>query len=226
MTAVEAHELSMQFGSRVLWERLSFSLSQGKVYAITGPSGSGKSTLLQCIAGFSTPTSGRVILDGTLSPHDRNKQRRLRAEHLGFLFQNYALIDDSTVEENLNIATRTSILSRKASGDDMREALRKVDLDTPLKTSVSILSGGERQRLALARLLLKPKPLILADEPTGALDRNNADRILTYLRQFANEGKCVVMATHDPQAVAACDAVIDLKHTASSLDQDQQTEVG
>ena len=73
MTAVEAHELSMQFGSRVLWERLSFSLSQGKVYAITGPSGSGKSTLLQCIAGFSTPTSGRVILDGTLSPHDRNK---------------------------------------------------------------------------------------------------------------------------------------------------------
>lgn len=212
MTAVEARNLTMRFGQRVLWHDLSFTFEAGQMYALTGPSGSGKSTLLNCIAGFIEPSTGSIMLDGNFSPHNQSRQRQIRAEHIGFLFQNYALVEDSTVEDNLQIATRTSVFSKKVSRDRMSEALAKVDLDLPLKTDVAILSGGERQRLAVARLLLKPKPLILADEPTGALDRSNADRILGYMREFAKAGSCVVLATHDPQAVKSCDEVIKLKN--------------
>lgn len=219
MTAVDAQNLTMRFGSRILWYDLSFTFSKGKMYALTGSSGSGKSTLLNCIAGFISPSTGRILLDGSFSPHERGLQRQTRAEHIGFLFQNYALVEDSTVADNLQIATRTSVFARKASRRQMSQALTRVDLDIPLKTSVAILSGGERQRLAVARLLLKPKPLILADEPTGALDRSNAARILKYMREFADAGSCVVLATHDPYAVEACDEAIKLMSPTGTRDE-------
>lgn len=210
MIAVIAENLTMHFGKNELWHDLSFKLAYGSMVALTGPSGSGKSTLLDCIAGFIEPSSGQITLDERFSPHSRRHQRRVRAEHVGFLFQDYALVEDSTVEENLQLGVRTSIFTKKASKKQLQEVLAKVALDMPLNTKVATLSGGERQRVAVARLLLKPKPLILADEPTGALDQRNADIILGYLRQFAETGSCVVVATHDAHAVEMCDGIVTL----------------
>jgi len=178
--------------------------------ALTGPSGSGKSTLLNCLGLLETLTRGSIEVDGTeiarLSPE---RKRLFRRDSMGYMFQNYALIESATVVENLDIAVsaRRGGRPKQAAFDD---ALERVGLGGRGKEPVFQLSGGEQQRVALARLLVKKPTVILADEPTGALDDVNSAVVLGELATIAAGGAAVIIATHSEQVVTSCSDVVSL----------------
>ena len=208
---LETRSLEMAFGERKLWSGLDVNLKQGRMAALTGPSGSGKSTLLNCFGLLETPTGGEVRFDGRkLTGMRPGAARRFRRDVLGYLFQNYALVENATVGQNLDVALR----ARGRRGSEARtaaaEALERVGLAGRHRDRVSRLSGGEQQRVALARLLVKEPKLVLADEPTGALDRGNTETVVRLLREMADEGACVVIATHDDWVRDQCDEVVSV----------------
>jgi putative ABC transport system ATP-binding protein len=207
----------MAYGSRTLWRDLDLAVERGRMAAVVGPSGSGKSTLLNCIGLLAKPTSGRIEFDGRdLTALGGGAARRFRRDELGYLFQNYALIEDATVGENMAVALRARRHRGAAARELMGEALQRVGIDGRLDEGVARLSGGEQQRVALARLLVKNPGLVLADEPTGALDRTNTEAVIELLRGLANAGACVVIATHDDWVKDACDARIALSSTSNA----------
>lgn len=198
--------LKKSFGPRVLWENIDLRAERGTLTGLIGASGSGKSTLLNCIGLLTAPDGGRISFDGVeLLDMGSARRRIFRRDTLGYLFQNYALMEDATVKENLAVAMR----GRKDTGR-MREALESVGLADRLNTRVAALSGGEQQRVALARIMVKAAKLILADEPTGALDPTNAGIVMGHIRAIADQGACVVIATHDPFVMDSCDQLLNL----------------
>ena len=202
--------LKKSFGSRVLWENIDLRAERGTLTGLIGASGSGKSTLLNCIGLLTAPDGGRISFDGVeLLEMGSTRRRIFRRDTLGYLFQNYALMEDATVKENLAVAMR----GRKDTGR-MREALESVGLADRLNTRVATLSGGEQQRVALARIMVKAAKLILADEPTGALDPTNAGIVMGHIRAIADQGACVVIATHDPFVMDSCDQLLNLDEGA------------
>jgi len=165
--------------------------------------------LLNVMGMFEKPDSGTVELFGQ-NATKKNRQGLLR-DKVGYLFQNFALIDNESVGANLAVALIYSKLSQGEKKAAMKKALEQVGLgETPLSQKIYRLSGGEQQRIALARLLLKPWELLLADEPTGSLDEENRDEVLRILRELNRLGKTVVIVSHDPVVAAACDRVISL----------------
>jgi putative ABC transport system ATP-binding protein len=201
----------MAFGERRLWSGLDVTLKPGRMAALTGPSGSGKSTLLNCFGLLERPTGGEIRYGGRdLSGLGPGGVRRFRRDVLGYLFQNYALVENATIAQNLDVALR----ARRRRGAEARaassEALERVGLPGRHRERVSRLSGGEQQRVALARLLVKEPKLVLADEPTGALDRGNTETVVRLLREMADEGACVVIATHDDWVRDQCDEVVSV----------------
>ncbi|MFE9242262.1 ABC transporter ATP-binding protein [Nocardiopsis sp. NPDC006938] len=202
---ITLNDLGKSFGSRVLWEGLDLTVEPGRMLALVGASGSGKTTLLNCMGLLDKPSSGRIVFEGTdvtrLGP---GRQRRFRRDHLGYLFQNYALIENATVRANLDVARRRRTRTEHAS------ALSRVGLAGREAEKVHHLSGGEQQRVALARLMVKRPSLVLADEPTGALDGDNAAMVVDVLREMSREGCAVVVATHNDTVRDACDAAFDV----------------
>lgn len=158
--------------------------------AIVGKSGSGKSTLLNLLGLIDSDYSGRYEIFGqtNLAVNSAKSQIIIR-EHISYLFQNFALIDDETVEYNLMLALKYVKLSKKDKLKKVEEILERVGLSATLHQKVSELSGGEQQRIAVARAILKPSQLILADEPTGSLDPENRDLVLKFLLEMNREGK-------------------------------------
>ena len=202
--------LKKSFGPRVLWENIDLRAERGTLTGLIGASGSGKSTLLNCIGLLTAPDGGRISFEGVeLLEMGSTRRRIFRRDTLGYLFQNYALMEDATVKENLAVAMR----GRKDTGR-MREALESVGLADRLNTRVATLSGGEQQRVALARIMVKAAKLILADEPTGALDPTNAGIVMGHIRAIADQGACVVIATHDPFVMDSCDQLLNLDEGA------------
>jgi putative ABC transport system ATP-binding protein len=197
--------LSKSFGPRTLWEDIDLDIRAGQMLALTGPSGSGKTTLLNCMGLLQRPSRGHILFDDRdvtrLGP---GAQRRFRRDHLGYLFQNYALIENATIKANLDVARR------RGSRSDHAGALERVGLAGREAERVHHLSGGEQQRVALARLMVKRPSLVLADEPTGALDGGNGTMVVDVLRQMSREGCAVVIATHNDGVRDACDAVFDV----------------
>ncbi|GIH11516.1 ABC transporter ATP-binding protein [Rhizocola hellebori] len=206
---LETRSLRMAYGRRVLWTGLDMSVKSGRMVALTGPSGSGKSTLLGCLGLLERPTAGEILLDGReLSGLSATGARRLRRDSLGYLFQNYALVENATIAQNLNVALKARGRRGAQGQQAMEEALEKVGLAGRQREQVSRLSGGEQQRVAVARLLVKQPRLVLADEPTGALDRFNAELVAGLLRAMADDGACVVMATHNDSVRDQCDETV------------------
>ncbi len=209
MNAIEIKNLKKSFGSRDLFENLNLALPQGKMTAIMGPSGSGKSTLLNVMGMIEPYDEGNVYLFGKKAPKpDSSQAAKMIRSHISYLFQNYALIDDQTVKENLQIALHHVKESRKQKEERIAAALKKTGLNGFEHRKVFELSGGEQQRVAVARALLKPGELILADEPTGALDAKNRDTVIDLLRFMADCQKTVIIVTHDPVVAQACDQTI------------------
>ena len=181
---------------------LSFTIPAGTFLAIMGPSGSGKSTLLNVMAGIDRPTSGSVVVAGTrLDDLSEGDMARWRARHIGYVFQSYNLIPVLTASENVELPLLLTHLSRQERREHVKTALRLVGLGERMDHYPRQLSGGQEQRVGLARAIVSDPTMILADEPTGNLDRESAEDILTLFSRLNRElGKTIVMVTHDPRA--------------------------
>jgi putative ABC transport system ATP-binding protein len=205
---ITVHGITKSFGNRPIWSDLSFTVEKGRMTAIVGPSGCGKSTVLHCLGTLETVDSGSIVIDGAEVTRMRaGARRRLRRDVLGYLFQNYALIENATVADNVGVAIPARGGRRRTVVD---AALARVGLGGRGAEPVYRLSGGEQQRVAVARLLVKRPSVILADEPTGALDGGNAESVIGLLRELAGDGSTVVVATHSDHVADACDATLDL----------------
>ncbi|MFR0568204.1 ABC transporter ATP-binding protein [Bifidobacterium apri] len=206
---VQATDLCKTFGKRTLWQGLGFDLHAGDMVALVGPSGCGKSTLLNCLGLLERPSSGTLLIDGSdVASMNERAKRLFRKNRLGYLFQDYALIDNANVMDNLSVAWGGLPRNRRVAA--AHEALEYVGLPGRDADVVYRMSGGEQQRVALARLMVKRPGLVLADEPTGALDKANAHMVVDGLRHMASQGATVVIATHSDAVAQACDRTIDL----------------
>ena len=180
---------------------VSFTIDQGEFVTVRGASGSGKSSLLNILGCLDTPTAGTYRLDGEDVSHYSDKQRsRLRCRSIGFVFQSFNLLPRTTAVENIEVPALYT--GESLDRDKALSLLQRVGLADRAEHFISELSGGEQQRVAIARALMNDPPLLLADEPTGNLDSASGESILELLTDLHNEGRTIVMVTHD-QAIAA-----------------------
>lgn len=201
---IEIKNLNKQFNNQDLFKNFNLVVNDGEFLVISGTSGSGKTTLLNMIGCLEPFDSGEILVDGINIKNRKNKQIYLR-EIVGFVFQNFALMEEKTVEYNLKI-----IKPKYTSQMNIDEALEKVGLLEKKHSKVYTLSGGEQQRVALARLLIKKNKIILCDEPTGSLDRKNGENIISLLKQMNDDGKTVIMVTHDEKYKSIGGRLIEL----------------
>ena len=190
---------------------VDLSIKKGEFVAIIGPSGAGKSTLMNIIGCLDTATKGEYILDGLNTNCNDDKLAEIRNSKIGFVFQTYNLLPKSSVLENVELP----LLYLGVSGKEVREraltALRKVGLDTHLRHKPSELSGGEKQRVAIARALVTRPQIILADEPTGALDSKTGKEVMQMLKDLNEEGNTLVLITHDRDIASEAKRIVTVK---------------
>ena len=196
--------LIKKFNEKVLFVNFNLEIENGIFIVFSGPSGCGKTTMLNMIGAIEKFDEGKIIVDGIDITKKKNHLNYFRTK-VGFLFQNFALVENKTVRQNLNLvhkSCRTDLTLEKA--------LEIVGLTEKIDKKVYTLSGGEQQRVALARLMLKKCDIILADEPTGSLDKKNAEVVLDILKQLKKQGKTIVLVTHDEYIKKQGDKVVDL----------------
>lgn len=201
---IRVSHLSKYFGKRCIINNLTYEFNFGLIHGVIGQSGSGKSTLLNILGLLDTDYKGEItVLDTNYSDLNKREKEKFIRENISYLFQNYALIDDLTVEENLHLVSTDK--------NDILQALNTVGLsDLLMKVPVYTLSGGEQQRVALARCILKSSIIVLADEPTGNLDNLNRDTVMRILKSLVDSNKCVIIVSHDESIIAECDAVLKI----------------
>ncbi len=192
---------------------LTLEVASGEFLALMGPSGSGKTTLLNLIAGIDTPTSGKIMINGEdISGLSRAQLTRWRAKHVGYIFQLYHLVPVLSAFENIELPLLLGKLGKSERKKKVLEALYLVGLANRADHRPSELSGGQEQRVAIARAIVHDPYLLVADEPTGDLDRDSADSILNLLDTLATKhGKTIVMVTHDPKASATAHRELQLE---------------
>ena len=211
--AVSVHNLckSYQRGDEILdvLSQISFDITEGDFLALMGPSGSGKSTLLNLIAGIDKPTSGQIIINDIDIVQLRERELAAwRAENIGFIFQFYNLMPVLTAQENVELPLLLTPLSRRERRERALLALDLVGLSDRISHLPGELSGGQQQRVAIARAIVTDPALIVADEPTGDLDKKSGEDVLQLLTRLNQElGKTIVMVTHDQKA-ADCARII------------------
>ncbi len=201
---IEIKSLNKRFGEQVIFKDLNLTVAKGEYVIFSGPSGCGKTTLLNMIGALEKVDEGSILIDG-IDISKRKNQLKYFSEKVGFLFQNFALIEDKTVKDNLKI-----IKKKNCSGISLEDALERVGLKDKINSKVYTLSGGEQQRIALARLMIKKCDLILADEPTGSLDKDNARKVMEILEELKNEGKTVIVVSHDDEIKKRGERVVSL----------------
>ena len=181
---------------------ITINVEQGEFLALMGPSGSGKTTLLNLIAGIDKPSNGNIIIDGTnIAALGESALAKWRANNVGFIFQFYNLIPVLTAFENVELPLLLTKLSKAQRKKQVETALNLVGLGDRMHHSPKQLSGGQEQRVAIARAIVTDPVLIVADEPTGDLDRQSAEEILTLMERLNKEfQKTIIMVTHDPHA--------------------------
>ena len=190
---------------------VSLEVKDGEFVAIMGPSGCGKSTLLSILGLLDNPTSGNYYLDGEEVGHLKERARtNYRKGRIGFVFQSFNLIDELTVEENVDLQLKYLDVPKAQRKERVLEILRKVSLSQRAKHYPQQLSGGQQQRVAIARAVVGRPKLILADEPTGNLDSKNSEEVMTLLSQLNAEGTTIVMVTHSQHDATYANRVINL----------------
>ena len=205
---IDLLNVSKSFGSKKIFTDLNLTFESGKSYALIGGSGSGKSTLLNIIGRLEKIDSGNVLVD----EQDiwKIKERTFFKNTVGYVFQNYSLIENKTVYDNLKLITKDKKI--------ITDVLEKVGLSSDyLHQKIYELSGGQAQRVAIARMLMKPRKIILADEPTGALDDEIGKEIIRLLLNERDEDKYVIIATHDPAVYNKVDVIIDMKDIGDNV---------
>ena len=201
---IKITNLCKAYDDKILFSNYNLEIPDGSFVVISGESGCGKSTLLNIIGGIEASDSGSVIVNGVEVSKKGNKQKYFK-ETVGFLFQNFALLENKTVKENLN-------LIKKSGRNDisLNYSLEKVGLDKVIDKKVYKLSGGEQQRVALARVMIKKCSVVLADEPTGSLDKKNGEIVMNILHDLNRQGKTVIVVTHSEEIVAKEKMVLHL----------------
>lgn len=204
--------LTKTYGSRTVLDNITLDVANGDSIAIMGRSGSGKSTLLNIIGLLDQQSSGTMTFRGTPLPRiNRSAATAVRRDHINYLFQSLALINSSSAIENILIGLHSVKLRRAVKEKQIMELLGHLGLHDVARDKVMTLSGGERQRVALARCLLKPGELILADEPTGALDDALAEIAVTEMLSLQRDyGKTLIVVTHDRRVADRCDRILEL----------------
>lgn len=209
MNALELKNISKKYGNNTIFDNYNLEVKKGTFLGIKGKSGRGKTTLLN-IMGLLEDYEGTLnIMGEEVRYRDKKKRKEMLKKVIGYLFQNYALIDDLTVYENLKIVINKK---NKIKGKElMLEALEKVGVENEfLNKKIYTCSGGEQQRIAIARLMLKDCDIVLADEPTGSLDDKNTVIVMKLLTQLNEEGKTIVMVSHDDVALSYCKEIVQL----------------
>jgi len=208
---IKLNNVSKKFGDHVIFDNYCLEISKGDFVAITGPSGKGKTTLLNMIGLLEKHDSGCITVNGHNNPKFGSREGILLLRNeISYIFQNFGLIENKTVYYNMAIASRFSGLGSGQERKKIAEALEQVGIAGFEKKKVYQLSGGEQQRVALAKILVKPSSIILADEPTGSLDAKNRDQVLSMLQDFNKKGKTVVVVTHDPCVEACASRIVKL----------------
>ncbi|MBZ1328769.1 ABC transporter ATP-binding protein [Clostridium botulinum] len=208
---IKMQNITKKFGNKIILNKFSLDIKEGELLAITGLSGSGKSTILNIIGLLEDIDSGKFILDGNENIKvNSSKANKILRETIGYLFQNFALIDEETVLYNLQLALKYVKKSKSEKKDLIKHALKHMNLENYEKRKIYELSGGEQQRVSIARLILKPSKIILADEPTGSLDAKNRDLVLFHLKELNKQGKTVIIVTHDIEVAQKCNRIISL----------------
>ena len=202
-------------GEKEFWalKGIDLDINKGELLAIVGKSGSGKSTLLNLLGGIDTPTEGSIIINGNeLNGMKENQLSHFRSNNIGFIFQFFQLMPTLTVLENILMPMD---FSNKIASSKRRERgkmlLNKVDMINHADKFPSSLSGGEQQRVAVARALANDPDIIFADEPTGNLDSNTAEEIFRLLKSITEEGKTVIMVTHNNELAECCKRIIKIR---------------
>ena len=207
---IELQHIWKQFGSRVIFSDLSLNFQGGMVYALIGDSGCGKTTLLNMLAKLEAFDKGEIIYKGKSLTSLKNEE--FYRNELGYLFQNFGLLESQTIRENLELGMIGKKKNKKQEKERLLlQALQAVRLDyLSLNQKIYELSGGEAQRVALAKIILKNPPLILADEPTASLDPKNSKEIMEILLELRNANRTIIIATHNPSIWKMADQVIHL----------------
>ena len=191
---------------------IDLSVDGGKLVAVMGPSGSGKSTLLTIAGTLEEPTSGEVLVDGSLlSGLSRNDRARLRRRSIGYVFQDFNLLPGLTAAENVGLPLELDGVGLKTARKQAMAVLDELGLADRAGSYPDDLSGGERQRVAIARAIVGDRRLLLADEPTGALDSVNGEAVMRLLRTATKRGVGAVLVTHDAQLAAWADTIVFLR---------------
>lgn len=207
---IKIHQLTKTFGDRTVFSDLNLNFDAGKVYALIGNSGCGKTTLLNMVAKLEPYDQGSIQYKG--KDLRKIKPTNYFRNELGYLFQNFGLIDNKTVSENLDLGLIGHKLDKQKKRETKEEVLDRVGLSyIQLDQKIYELSGGEAQRVALAKIILKDPPLILADELTAALDPETSQEIMDLLLTLKNKERLIIIATHNPTIWKQADRVVSLK---------------
>jgi putative ABC transport system ATP-binding protein len=217
--AIETRELRKVYGEGntevIAMKDASVSVRQGEVVALLGPSGSGKSTFLTAIGLINPPTSGQIWIGGELvldGPDAQTDVRAFRRKHIGFVFQKSNLIDFLNARENVQIAMELNGLSHRAAGKRAQELLDSLGVGDRANHEVSMLSGGQQQRVAVARALANHPSVLLADEPTAALDSHRGRQVMELFRDVARQhGAGVIVVTHDHRTLDVFDTIYEME---------------
>ena len=215
--AIVAKGVEMEFKSQKrcfqILKGIDLAIPKGNIQLLMGPSGSGKTTLLSILAGLMTPTRGKVSLLGEdITSMSRQKLAKFRQQNIGFIFQNFNLFPALTASENIEVALNIQGINRKTAKHQAQLLLEQVGLENQSEQKPSDLSGGQKQRVAIARALAGSPQLIMADEPTAALDSKSGHSVIQLLRALAKEQGCtVLMVTHDPRIIDVADSVTYLE---------------
>lgn len=210
-TLCDLVSVSKSYNKKLVLNSIDLKVYKGEMVAITGKSGSGKTTLLNIIGMLEKPSNGEVqLFEQDISSISAIERAQILRTKVSYLFQNYALVENADINYNLEIPLIYSKKTKKEKKKMKIEALNKVGLDIALNQKVHELSGGEQQRVAIARLFLKSCDLVLADEPTGSLDSTNRDEIIKLLKILNEQGKTIIIVTHDEFVVKECKRSIEL----------------
>lgn len=214
-TVLEARRVWKVYGTKVQVKALQgidLPISEGEFVAIQGPSGSGKSTLMHILGCLERPTQGEVVIEGVnIAELSQDELAEIRGKKIGFVFQQFNLLPRTTAQKNVEMPLVFLGIGRRERHKRAAEQLEKVGLGDRLNHTSSQLSGGEQQRVAIARALVSNPTIIFADEPTGNLDTNSSMEIMAILRKLNDEGKTLVVVTHDSEIANWADRIVRLQ---------------
>jgi len=231
MTLIQCRQLTREYrrGDNIIrpLDRLDLQVKRGEFLALMGPSGSGKTTLLNLIAGIDQPTSGALIIDGQdLAQLGRNKLAAWRSANIGYVFQLYNLVPVLTAYENVELPLLLHKLTRQQRHQRVTESLDRVGIADRADHFPRQLSGGQEQRVAIARAIVTNPTILVADEPTGDLDKRSAHAVMQLLQQLNEDlGKTIIMVSHDPSTTLYAQRTLHLDKGQFASDPTTQTQI-